>query len=131
MGKAREVYSALSVEQSADYEVVKREILKAYELVFEVYRQQFCEMKCKMGQTYMEFARQKEVFFSRWCTSQQIGDSFERLKQLFLLEEFKRCVPVTIKTYLEEQKVSELQKAAKLADDNTSKYEFCLRHQEC
>ena len=29
IGKAREVYSALSVEQSADYEVVNREILKA------------------------------------------------------------------------------------------------------
>ena len=64
----------------------------------------------------MEFSHQKEVLFNRWCTSQQIGDSFERLKQLILLEEFKRCVPAIIKTYL-EQKVSELQKAATLADD--------------
>ena len=115
VGKAREVYSALSVEQSADYEVVKREILKAYKLVPEAYHQQFREIKCKEGQTYMEFARQKEVLFNRWCTSQQIGDSFERLKQFILLEEFKTCVPATIKTYLEEQKVSELQKAASLA----------------
>ena len=52
IGKAREVYSALSVEQSANYEVVKREILKAYELVPEAYRQQFRELKCKEGQTY-------------------------------------------------------------------------------
>ena len=59
----------------------------------------------------MEFACQKVVLFNRWCTSQQIDDSFERLKQLILLEEFKRCVPATIKTYLEEQKV------ATLADD--------------
>ena len=117
MGKAHEVYSTLSVEQGANYEVVKREILKAYELIPEAYCQQFREMKCKEGQVYMEFACQKEVLFNRWCTSQQIGDSFERLKQLILLEEFKRCVPATIKTYLEEQKVSELQKAATLADD--------------
>ena len=117
VGKAREVYSSLSVEQSADYEVVKREILKAYELVPEAYRQRFQEMKCKEGQTYMEFARQKEALFNRWCTSQQIDHSFEKLKQLVLLEEFKSCVPVNIKTYLEEQKVVELHRAATLADD--------------
>ena len=51
LGKAREVYSALSVKQSANYEVVKREVLKACELVPEAYRQQFREMKCKEGQT--------------------------------------------------------------------------------
>ena len=49
--------------QSADYEVAKREILKAYELVPEAYRQQFHEIECKEGQTYMEFARQKVALF--------------------------------------------------------------------
>ena len=95
VGKAQEVFSLLSVEQSKDYEVVKREILKAYELVPEAYRQKFREMKCKEGQTYMEFARQKKVLFDRWCSSQEIGSSFEKLKQLVLLEEFKCCVPVS------------------------------------
>jgi len=33
------------------------------------------------------------------------------------MEEFKQCVPVDIKTYLEEQKVSDVYKAATLADD--------------
>jgi len=36
---------------------------------------------------------------------------------LILLEEFKGCVPIKVKTYLEEQKVEELQRAATLADD--------------
>ena len=34
--KAREIYSAMSLEQSSQYEVVKKVILKAYELVPEV-----------------------------------------------------------------------------------------------
>lgn len=46
-----------------------------------------------------------------------MGNSFNKLKQLILLEEFKSCVPVKVKTYLEEQKVNELQRAATLADD--------------
>ena len=37
LGKAREVYSALSVDLSSDYDVVKAAILKAYELVPEAY----------------------------------------------------------------------------------------------
>ena len=93
IGKAREVYSALSVEQSSDYSLVKREILRAYELVPEAYRQKFRDTKCPEGQTYMEFARQKEAFFNKWCASQQVGNSFDKLKQLVLLEEFKKCVP--------------------------------------
>ena len=117
MGKAQEAYSSLSVEQSSDYEIVKREILKVYELVPEAYRLKFWEMKCKEGQTFLEFACQKEALFNQWCTSQQIGNSFEKLKQLILLEEFKSCVPVNIKAYLEEQKVEELHRAATLSDD--------------
>ena len=47
----------------------------------------------------MEFARQKEALFNRWCAFQQVGNNYEKLKQLVLLEEFKKCVPTPIKTY--------------------------------
>ncbi|KAJ8022637.1 Stress response protein nst1 [Holothuria leucospilota] len=40
-GKAQEVYSALSIEDSMDYDKVKKAILQAYELVPEAYRQKF------------------------------------------------------------------------------------------
>ena len=33
VGKVREIYSAMSIEQSSQYEIVKKTILKAYELV--------------------------------------------------------------------------------------------------
>ena len=45
IGKAQEVYSALSVEQSTDYDVVKNTIMQAYELVPEAYRQKFRSRK--------------------------------------------------------------------------------------
>ena len=69
IGKAHEVYSALSVEQSSNYSLVKSEILRAYELIPEAYYQKFQETKCPEGQTYMEFARQKEALFNKWCAS--------------------------------------------------------------
>ena len=45
IGKAREIYAALAVDQSADYDIVKEAILKGYELVPEAYRQNFRYMK--------------------------------------------------------------------------------------
>ena len=59
IGKACEVHPALSVEQSSDYDLVKREILQAYKLVPEAYCQRFRDAKCQDNQTYMEFARDK------------------------------------------------------------------------
>ncbi len=41
MGKALEVFSALSVEDSLNYDTVKLAILRACELVPEAYRQKF------------------------------------------------------------------------------------------
>ena len=118
MGKAREVYSSMSIEQSSQYEAVKKAILKAYELVPEACRQNFRSYRKQEKQTYTEFAREKEVFFDRWCSSKEIAQDFSKLRQLVLIEEFKGCLPTSIKTYIEEQKAESIQQAARLADDD-------------
>ncbi|XP_052471859.1 uncharacterized protein LOC128028630 isoform X2 [Carassius gibelio] len=120
-GKAQEVYASLSIEDSADYTIVKAAILKAYELVPEAYRQRFRQYTKLSNQTYVEFAREKEILFDRWCASQK-AESREQVRQLILIEEFKSCVPVALATYVNEQKVDTLYKAATLADD------FVLTH---
>ena len=71
--------------------------LKAYELVPEVYQQNFHSTKKKDVQTFTDFAREKEVQFN--------------------LEEFKSCLPPHIKTYLDKRKADNLAQAAVLADD--------------
>lgn len=121
-GKAQQAYSALSVEDSSDYEIVKHAILTAYELVPEAYRQKFRNLKKGDSQTYVEFAHEKEVYFERWCTSRAVQADFKKLKELVLIEEFKRCVKDDIKSYLDEKDAPSLQQAAKLAD------EYALTH---
>jgi len=121
VGKAQEAYSSLSLNQSTDYETVKASILRAYELVPEAYRQRFRNYPKSERQTYVEFAKEKENLFDRWCTSQK-AESKEQLRHLILLEEFKNCVPEAVSTYLNEHKVLEIGEAAVLAD------EFVLTH---
>ena len=116
-GKAQEAYTALPISECVDYNSVKNAILKAYELVPEAYRQKFRNYREQESQTHVEFAHEKEVYFDRWCNSREVGTDFEKLRQVILIEEFKRCVRDDIKTYLDEQKVENLAKAATYADD--------------
>ena len=117
IGKAREIYTQLAVEPSHHYETVKELILKGYELVPEAYRQKFRNCKKDSNQTHVEFARNKEQLFDRWCWSKKIDQNYDKLRQLVLVEEFKRCIQSDVKTFLDKKQVETLEEAARLADD--------------
>ncbi|XP_035984480.1 uncharacterized protein LOC118558122 [Fundulus heteroclitus] len=121
VGKAQEVCSSLSIEHSLDYDILKKTVLQAYELVPEAYRQKFRSLSKTANQTFVEFAREKNVLFDKWCYSCKVK-TIDDLKSLILMEEFKKCLPERIVTYLNEQKALSLANAALLAD------EFILTH---
>ena len=117
LGKAREIYTQLTVEQASSYDTVKELILKGYELVPEAYRQKLRNFIRISNQTYVEFARTKEQLFDRWCSSQKVDKDHDRLRQVILIEEFKRCIYNDVRTLINEQKAKTLEEAARLADD--------------
>ena len=117
IGKDREIYTQLSLEQSSNYDKVKKLILKGYELVPEAYRQKFRDCRKEHDQTHVEFARTKEQLFDRWCCSKKVGSDHAKLRQLLLVEEFKRCINSDVKSFLDEKEVETLDLAARLADD--------------
>lgn len=123
VGKAQEVISALSLEDSLEYDIVKSTVLRAYELVPEAYRQRFRSHVKTSKQTYVEFGREKRALFEKWCMSSKI-DTFEQLCELFLLEDFKKSIPEKVVQHLNEQKVITLAEAAVSAD------EFVLTHRK-
>ncbi len=70
---------------------MKNAVLRAYELVPEAYQQKFCRLVKTPRQTFVEFARDKANLFDKWCATNKV-DTFEQLKELILLEEFKNCL---------------------------------------
>ena len=120
-GKAQEAVAALSVQDSMQYNVVKSAILRAYELVPEAYRQKFRNHSKSSNQTYVEFAREEETLFDKWCVASQATDA-KAMRELMLLEEFKRCIPERVTVHLNEQRVNSVAEAAIFAD------EFVLSH---
>ena len=77
--------------------------------------------------TFVEFAREKETLFGRWCKASNVSD-FASLSELVLLEEFKNSLPDRLVTYVNEQKVASLAQAAVLADEYvlTHKHTFVV-----
>lgn len=114
-GKAQRIFAALSEIDAKDYELVKQVVLEGYELVPEAYRQKFRSWKKSNSQSYIEFAKEKEIFFEKWCRSEQVK-SWENLSELILIEEFKNCVSPAIKVFLDERTPKSLSECAKLAD---------------
>ena len=117
IGKAREIYTQLPLDQSSDYDTVKDLIFKAYALVPEAYRQKFRNCRKEHDQTHVEFARTKEQLFDRWCSSKNVKSDHAKLRQLMLVEEFKRCIHSDVKSFLDEREVETLDVAARLAND--------------
>uniref|UniRef100_A0A3B1J3T9 Gypsy retrotransposon integrase-like protein 1 n=1 Tax=Astyanax mexicanus TaxID=7994 RepID=A0A3B1J3T9_ASTMX len=123
VGKAQEVCSALSLQDSLQYDVVKAAIMRAYELVPEAYRQRFRNVRKQASQTHVEFMREKAVLFDKWCSACKVTD-FNSLRELILLEEFKNCLPERVVVYLNERSVPTVSQAAVFAD------EFVLTHKQ-
>uniref|UniRef100_A0A671XNE1 SCAN box domain-containing protein n=1 Tax=Sparus aurata TaxID=8175 RepID=A0A671XNE1_SPAAU len=120
-GRAQDAYSALSASDCRSYAKVKSAVLKAFELVPEAYSQRFRNWGKSDRQTNVEFARDLLSHFNRWCSAASV-ESFEGLCELMVLEQFKNSIPQRIATYVSEQKVTTVHRAAELADD------FVLTH---
>ncbi len=95
---------------------MKAVVLKAYERVPEFYKQQFRTWKKSEKQSHLEFARDLQMHFSRWCSAVDVSD-FEGLCNLIVLEQLKNSVPNRVAVYVGEQKAQTATTAAMLADD--------------
>ena len=114
-GKAQRIYCSLPDEDAKIYEIVKHNILQAYQLVPEAYRQKFRNWRKGGQQSYLEFAKDKEIHFENWCRAEEV-ETLDDLAQLILIEEFKNCVNPTLKLYLDEKMPKSITEAAKLSD---------------
>ncbi|KAK4318798.1 hypothetical protein Pmani_010221 [Petrolisthes manimaculis] len=115
-GKAQDVFRSLDSTITNDYHVVKKSILHAYQKVPEAYRQQFRSCRKAEGETYVEFFRRKQILCRKWVDSELVTNNFDDLLQLLVLEDVKSCIPIKIRSYLEERGINSLAEAGPSAD---------------
>ena len=116
IGKAREIYTHCTTEQSSYYDTVTELILKAYEFIPKAYRQKFRNCRKESIKLMLNWPEPKSNFL-RGGALKKIGSDYATLRQLMLVEEFKRCINSDVMSFLDEKEVETLEKAARLADD--------------
>ena len=116
-GKGRSTYLSLSLEQSSDYDVIKKVVSQAYDLTAENYRVKFRRFRKDDKHTYIEYAHNVENLFSKWISAADVNGSYDELKRVILLEQYLRGVLPEVSTYLMEREVTNIEKAATLAEN--------------
>lgn len=117
IGRARSVYAALDKEDSADYPTIKAVVLSAYELTPDAYRLKFRKLKREGGQTYVEYARRQEKSFDTWFRSLKLEKDYKNLREVLLMEQFKRNLPMDVLDFLNEKNFTKFSTAAMKADE--------------
>ncbi|XP_068204868.1 uncharacterized protein [Palaemon carinicauda] len=113
-GKAASICAQMITERN--YEILKKAVLDAYSITPEGYRQNFRNSNKGIGQTFLEFFTLKVKLFEKWIDKENVT-SFEKLKELIVLEEFLQKIPANISMYIKERQEKDPKKAAILADE--------------
>ena len=112
-GKALKLFNSL--DQPDDYFTVKENILNAYLITPDGYRQKFRHRIKNNTETYVEFAHETTTLFSKWLKGTGVT-TFDQLLNLIVLEQFKKTLPFELLRYIEEKGEKEVDKVAKSAD---------------
>ncbi|ORD93093.1 hypothetical protein ECANGB1_1295, partial [Enterospora canceri] len=110
-GRALKAYDNMSAEDLESYEDFKADIVRAYELRPEAYRQKFRGGKKRPGDSYLECARHLEQVFKRWIRSEEV-DSQRALEELMVMEQFINAADKELVPLLREKRFKTLKEAA-------------------
>ena len=103
-GKALDTFSRLSEDESTDYDVVKRALLKRYNLTSEGFNLKFRSSRSELGERMSQFKTRLESYLDRWMelSERDLGSS-EHWKDLMLYEQLNSCGR-DLRTFLMERK---------------------------
>ena len=101
-GKALDVYGRLPISDATDYEKIKGALRKRYNLTEEGFRQKFRMSIPEESENPLEFATRIAIYLDKWIELAEATD-YDKLKTLFIKEQFLNICNLKLATYLKEQ----------------------------
>ena len=104
-GKALDTFSRLSEDESTDYDVVKRALLRRYNLTSEGFNLKFRSSRPELGERMSQFKTRLESYLDRWMelSERDLGSS-GHWKDLMLYEQLLNSCGRDLRTFLMERK---------------------------
>ncbi|GFO09163.1 retrovirus-related pol polyprotein from transposon 297 [Plakobranchus ocellatus] len=102
--KALDTYGRLSDHESTDYDVVKRALLKRYNLTSEGFNVRFRSSRPEIGERIGQFKTRLETYLERWLElSERDKSSVEDWRDLILYEQIINACGRELRTFLKER----------------------------
>ena len=115
-GKALEVYSRLSGDDSNDYEVLKRALLCHYQLTEESLRKRFFGSTPEGDESCSQYIVRLSSQLGRWLDTTKVPKTFEELSNLLVREQFLSSCDASMAAFLREKSVSSNTEMVNLAE---------------
>lgn len=116
-GRAIEIYTSLSPDITANYDSLKKGLLRGFCKTPDGYRQEFRNAKIKQGETYEQFSISLVRLFDHWVESCHVQHTYDDLKTFIVLDQLKSSVSPELRIFLKEHNVTDLAEATELADN--------------
>ena len=102
-GRALEVYSRLSQDKAMDYERLKLALLKRYDFREFGYRRRFRDAKAEGQESPGQFIVRLKNYLTKWIKLAKVEESFNRVVELIVREQFTNACPKELSVYLNER----------------------------
>ena len=115
-GKALDSYARLGEDDSNDYDVIKKAILKRYDLTASTYRDKFRACKQDPNETFREFYTRSLNYFEHWCQMERVGDNFRTLVDVIMREQLINSSSKDLQVWLKERKPKSVEEMIEFAE---------------
>ena len=115
-GKALDSYARLREGESNDYDIIKKAILKRYNLTASTYRDKFRSCKQEPNETFREFYTRSLNYFEHWCQMERVGEDFRMLVDVIMREQMINSSSKDLQVWLKERKPKSADEMIDLAD---------------
>ncbi|XP_076061649.1 uncharacterized protein LOC143037398 [Oratosquilla oratoria] len=114
--KALDVYTMFDCEGIYEYDQIKYEILKVYEVTPEYFRKKFREEERDVSRGFINMARKLRSEFSKWMRAEN-AISAKEIMEVMVREQFLNLLSNEAKLYVTQQKCETLMEAASRAEN--------------
>ncbi|XP_048748044.2 uncharacterized protein LOC125660258 [Ostrea edulis] len=115
-GKALDSYARLREVESNDYDVIKKAILKRYDLTASTYKDKFRACKQDPNETFREFYTRSLNYFEHWCQMERVGENFVVLVDVLMREQLINSSSKDLQVWLKERKPKSADEMIELAE---------------
>ncbi|KAK3103894.1 hypothetical protein FSP39_022740 [Pinctada imbricata] len=115
-GKALDVYSRLPTGEAMNYDALKQELLKRFQLTEEGFHTKFRTCKPEQGESPQQFVSRLSNYLERWMSLAKAAQTYGGLKDLLLREQFLTSCNSNLAIFLKERHPQNVQEMTTLAE---------------